>query len=71
MAKGARASTKKANNVKLKSRVFSPVETARTERLSAKLVELISQPKPKPDVFMDEEEGTKHTSNVVLEINRF
>jgi hypothetical protein len=47
MAKGARASTRKANNSKLKSRVFGPVETARTERLSAKLLELASQPKPK------------------------
>jgi hypothetical protein len=57
MAKGARSSTKKANNVKLKHRVFGPVETARTERLSAKLMELVSQPKPKPDVAMDVDEG--------------
>jgi hypothetical protein len=58
MAKGARASTKKANNAKLKSRVFGPVEAARTERLSAKLLELVSQPKPKQeDALMDTEEG--------------
>ena len=60
MAKGARASTKKANNQKLKSRVFGPVESARTERLSAKLLELASQPKPKPvkeDIVMESEEG--------------
>jgi hypothetical protein len=60
MAKGARASTKKANNQKLKSRVFGPVESARTERLSAKLLELASQPKPKPakeDIIMEFEEG--------------
>jgi len=60
MAKGARASTKKSNNQKLKSRVFGPVESARTERLSARLLELASQPKPKPvkeDVVMDSEEG--------------
>lgn len=60
MAKGARASTKKANHQKLKSRVFGPVESARTERLSAKLLELASQPKPKPvkeDIVMDSEEG--------------
>lgn len=49
MAKGARASTKKANNQKLKSRVFGPVEDARTQRLSAKLLELVSQAKPKPE----------------------
>ncbi|TVY57178.1 hypothetical protein LSUE1_G007781 [Lachnellula suecica] len=62
MAKGARASTNKANNVKLKANVFGPVETARTERLSAKLLELASQPKPKPekkDVAINGE-GTGH-----------
>lgn len=60
MAKGARASTIKANNSKLKSRVFGPIETARTERLSAKLLELASQPKPKSkdaDIMMDVESG--------------
>lgn len=46
MAKGARASKVKMNNSKLKSRVFGPIETARTERLSAKLLALASQPKP-------------------------
>lgn len=60
MAKGARASTKKANNVKLKSKVFGPVETDRTARLSAKLLELAAQPKPRPaekDVRMEAEDG--------------
>ena len=61
MAKGARASTTKANNARLKSRVFGPVETERTARLSAKLLALASQPKPTPktkeDVAMDGEEG--------------
>lgn len=59
MAKGARASTKKANNAKLKSKVFGPVESARVERLSAKLLELASQPKPEPvkeDVAMGAED---------------
>ena len=46
MAKSARASKVKSNNQRLKKNVFGPVETARTERLSAKLQELISQPKP-------------------------
>lgn len=60
MAKGARASTKKTNNAKLKSRVFGPVETARAERLSAKLLELVSQPKPKQeDVNMELQEGNE------------
>lgn len=49
MAKSARASSSKANNSKLKSKVFGPVENARTERLSAKLLELASQPKPKSE----------------------
>jgi len=49
MAKGARASSRKANNSKLKSKVFGPVETERTARLSAKLLELASQPKPVRD----------------------
>jgi hypothetical protein len=68
MAKGARASTKKSNNQKLKSRVFGPVEIARTERLSAKLLELASQPKPKPvkrDVVMTTEEGMDCISSLV------
>ncbi len=60
MAKGARASTKKENNRKLKSHVFGPIESARTARLSAKLLELASQAKPgrpKEDIDMDEERG--------------
>ncbi|RYO80307.1 hypothetical protein DL766_003224 [Monosporascus sp. MC13-8B] len=46
MAKSSRASTRKANNRRLKANVFGPVESARAERLSAKLLELASQPKP-------------------------
>lgn len=45
MAKGARSSVRKTNNRALKSRVFGPVEDARTARLSQKLLELASQPK--------------------------
>ncbi len=48
MAKSARASTRKANNQRLKKTVYAPVEAARTERLSAMLRELAAQPKPKP-----------------------
>ena len=65
MAKGARASSIKANNSKLKSKVFGPVENARTERLSAKLLELASQPKPKPekkDESMEVQEGKPFAS---------
>lgn len=56
MAKGSRSSARKFNNSKLKAKVFGPVENARTERLSAKLLELASQPKPaRPEM---EVEGT-------------
>lgn len=46
MGKSARSSAIKKNNQKLKSRVFGPVEAARNERLSAKLMDLATQPKP-------------------------
>ncbi|CAK7207554.1 hypothetical protein SEUCBS139899_010364 [Sporothrix eucalyptigena] len=45
MAKSARASSRKNNNQKLKKNVFGPVEAARTERLSAKLMEIVAQQK--------------------------
>ncbi|MCJ1288345.1 hypothetical protein MMC26_007700, partial [Xylographa opegraphella] len=53
MAKGLRASTKKANMVKLRARVFGPAEDARTQRLSAKLLELASKPKVEDDRMED------------------
>ncbi|MCJ1248325.1 major facilitator super transporter protein [Trapelia coarctata] len=59
MAKGLRASTKKANRSKLRSKVFEPVEDARTERLSAKLLEIASRPRPKADEDVRMEEGDK------------
>ncbi|THC90590.1 hypothetical protein EYZ11_009952 [Aspergillus tanneri] len=46
MAKSARASVSKRNKAKLRATVFGPAVDARTERLSAKLQELASQPKP-------------------------
>ena len=46
MAKGLRASSKKANRTKLRARVFQPVEEARLERLHQKLLETAQQPKP-------------------------
>ncbi len=64
MANSARASKIKTNNSKLKSQVFGPVETARTERLSAKLLELTSQPKPSKkdsdDMAIDVEGGMQN-----------
>lgn len=52
MAKGLRASVNKRNKSKLRDRVFGPAEAARTERLSAKLLELAQQPKPTKDTEM-------------------
>jgi hypothetical protein len=46
MAKGARASSKKANRTKLRARVFGPAEKARAERIHAKLLATIQQDKP-------------------------
>ncbi|KAK5166234.1 uncharacterized protein LTR77_008495 [Saxophila tyrrhenica] len=64
MAKSARASVKKRNNQALKRKVFGPAETARNDRLSAKLMELAQQPKP-PRPEMDvEEEGEQHYAEI-------
>jgi hypothetical protein len=58
MAKGLRATTKKNNRVKIRARVYAPVDEARTERLSQKLLELASQPRPgKTDMDVDAEKG--------------
>ena len=58
MAKGLRASSKKANKNKLRSAIFSRVEAERNERLSAKLLELASTSTPTvredKDVNMDD-----------------
>ncbi|TLD05643.1 hypothetical protein E2P81_ATG10584 [Venturia nashicola] len=56
MAKGLRASRIKKNNQALSKRVFGPVEAARNERLSAKLLALAQQPKP-PREEMEIEKG--------------
>ncbi|KAL2350496.1 hypothetical protein BJ546DRAFT_1068123 [Cryomyces antarcticus] len=62
MAKSSRSSVRKTNNAKLKSRVFGPVEAARTQRLSARLLELASQSKP-PRTEMEVEKDSKEQSN--------
>lgn len=56
MAKGLRSSRNKSNKSKLRSNVFGPTEAARKERLSAKLLELVSQPKSKEKDEDEEEE---------------
>lgn len=56
MAKSSRASSIKANNRALKSKVFGPAEDARAQRLSARLMEIAKQPKPESsDANMDAE----------------
>src|SRR4051812_11727997 len=64
MAKGLRASVKKSNRSKLRSAVFGPVEQARAERLHAKLLETVNQPKPEPpkkaDMEIDSTDSTKN-----------
>ncbi|CAK7265025.1 hypothetical protein SEPCBS119000_001300 [Sporothrix epigloea] len=65
MAKSARASSRKNNNQKLKKNVFGPVESARTERLSAKLMELVAQQLPVKEDKTDEnamEEGNEEAN---------
>ncbi|KAL2288952.1 hypothetical protein FJTKL_02826 [Diaporthe vaccinii] len=52
MAKSQRSSVTKANNQRLKKNVFGPVEAARQQRLSARLLEIASQPKPVPEKEM-------------------
>ena len=49
MAKSLRASGKKANRARLRDRVFGPVELARQERLSLRLLELAQRPKSKAE----------------------
>jgi len=58
MAKGLRASRTKKNNQALSKRVFGPVEAARNERLSAKLLALAQQPKA-PREEMEIEKGRR------------
>ncbi|KAM4062217.1 hypothetical protein HRG_009065 [Hirsutella rhossiliensis] len=56
MAKSSRSSSKKQNNRRKAATVFGPAELARDERLSAKLLDLAKQPKPKAslrDVAME------------------
>ncbi|KEY64318.1 hypothetical protein S7711_06362 [Stachybotrys chartarum IBT 7711] len=65
MAKSARASTRKSNNQRKKAKVFGPAETARVERLSARLLELAKQPKPEPgDMNMDDDVADKDDQDV-------
>lgn len=44
MAKGLRSNSRQKSKSKLRTTVFKPVIDARTERLSAKLQDLVSKP---------------------------
>lgn len=60
MAKSSRSSTKKFNNQRKAASIFGPAESARAERLSARLLELAKQPKPESsDVKMNTDGGLK------------
>ena len=63
MAKSLRASGKKANRARLRDRVFGPVELARQERLSLRLLELAQRPKPKPEEREGNEENQSKGSS--------
>ncbi|KAL4898461.1 hypothetical protein BDV59DRAFT_166892 [Aspergillus ambiguus] len=70
MAKSVRASVQKRNKAKLRATVFGPVVDARTERLSAKLLELASQPKPAAEEKPDEvESGHQEEQSKAAESN--
>lgn len=57
MAKSARASRVKFNRTNLRKRVNGPAEDARLERLSAKLMQIATEPKPEQSERMDVDSG--------------
>ncbi|KAL7918341.1 hypothetical protein ACQKWADRAFT_304386 [Trichoderma austrokoningii] len=57
MAKSSRSSSKKFNNQRKAAAIFGPAETARQERLSAKLLELARQAKPEPAEMKIDDDG--------------
>ncbi|KAK4918786.1 hypothetical protein LTR66_016846, partial [Elasticomyces elasticus] len=58
MAKSARASSRKKNNAALRTKIFGPAIDARTERLSAKLQELIAKPQVELEKKMELDQET-------------
>lgn len=62
MAKSSRSSAIKKNNQNLRKKVFGPVETARNERQSAKLLALAQQPKPLRTEMDVEKDGASDNS---------
>ncbi|KAI6779184.1 uncharacterized protein J7T54_000330 [Emericellopsis cladophorae] len=60
MARSSRSSAKKFNNQRKAAEIFGPVESARAERLSQRLLDLAKQPKPETsDVDMNVEEAAE------------
>lgn len=59
MAKSARASDRKSARTKIRANVYAPVEEARIQRLSEKLLALAATSKPPP--LMEVGEGTEPT----------
>lgn len=58
MAKSLRSRIKKSNKTCLRQKVYGPIEHARKERLSAKLLELASQ--PRDNAVQDEKMEEEH-----------
>ena len=71
MAKGARASSRKRNNAALRATIFGPAHDARTQRLSAKLQELVSKPKlaEERDMLVDSENAEEKEDNETNNVN--
>ena len=68
MAKSARASRVKTNRTNIRKRVFGPVEDARMKRLSAKLMQIATEPKPEQPEGMDVD-GSENTGMAEYELN--
>jgi hypothetical protein len=62
MGKSSRSSRLKTNNRVLKKKVFGPVETARTERLNAKLLALAKAPQEQEMKEATEADNSEFTS---------
>ncbi|KAL2271859.1 hypothetical protein VTJ83DRAFT_1230 [Remersonia thermophila] len=72
MAKSKRSTVVKENNRLLRKRVFEPVEAARLERLSAKLMEIAQAPKPERDAEMTEaaeKDAAPQTDDAAMEVD--
>ncbi|KXS96310.1 hypothetical protein AC579_9184 [Pseudocercospora musae] len=70
MGSSARASRIKKNNSALKKRVFGPVEQARNERLSAKLLALAKAPKEeRMDVEQEDSKEAAKKNEAVADVD--